>query len=200
MLAAAGLLFGATTFGWVQHMQTAPRRDTSGTATATSTGPAGIEPKGHAQTVSAANPVVAKPMRDPMCSPEVRAAWPVSDYSALSAAHNRAYLRQRAYDAALAVPLPPPPDPAAGDTEPQPIAREMPPVPLPQAIRLVGVMDGKAIFAVPSDVAYRNNVTSSFTLGPGQKYAGITVQEIKPHSVTICDGKSICIKSLSDLQ
>jgi hypothetical protein len=203
MLAGAGLLLGATTFGWFQHIQTVPRRDrariNAGTPS-TATPATNVALTGGIQAAPATTDAQAtKPTRDPMNSAEVRAFLPASADSALSNGNIHTYGRRRMNDAAFAVPLPPPPDASAVEVPVQAYAPETPPVPLPEAVRLVGVMDGKAIFTVPADVASRNNVTTSFTLGPGQKYAGITVQDIKKHSVTICDGKSICIKSLSDM-
>jgi hypothetical protein len=222
MLAVSGLLLGATIFGWARYINsTSGGRDSSnaGLASQPSESAAGsrsvpnnapttvaVQPSSEAAAdmVPASKPVevglVARHSagrESPMAALDYGSGYPPGRY--------RRYPEQvdgRAYrQAGVDVPLPPPPDPSVSNGgEARPYNPPQRPLPvLKDAIRLVGVIDGKAIFTVPSDVAAENGVTPSFTLGQGQKYAGITVQEIKTHSVTVSDGKSICTKELSTL-
>jgi hypothetical protein len=69
------------------------------------------------------------------------------------------------------------------------------PAPMPKLLvaaemRLVGLVDDKAIFCLPKDTANRLNLPTSVTMGPGTPWNGIKLVGISKESATLCDEKS----------
>lgn len=84
---------------------------------------------------------------------------------------------------------------AFGDLPPPPVLK----VSFHDAVKLVGLVDGKAIFSLQKAYAREHNLPTSFTLGAGQQYNGIKVESVSQTSATISDGKSICVKDLGPI-
>lgn len=62
--------------------------------------------------------------------------------------------------------------------------------------RLVGLIDGKAIFKLSRNVAEELQLPRSFTLGPGESFANIKLDGVTVESATINDGNKLAVKSL----
>jgi hypothetical protein len=185
-----------------------PQSTAVGTGALTSTGPDGI------RTVPPVENVAQPVSRLPVVAAQARLHAGRSDPMS-PASYNESTIGSRqsggnadAYRQGGLLTVPPPPEagvpesmlpapPDARTYESRPKAKT---VPLRESVRLVGLVDSKAIFMLPSDVAQAHGVMSTFTLGRGQDYAGITLQKVTDHSVTISDGKSVCIKELASIR
>lgn len=74
-------------------------------------------------------------------------------------------------------------------------------IPLSDQIRLVGLIDNKAIFTVPKSVAADLNLAHpSFTLSQGERVGSVVVESITKTSATVRDGKRISVKELQAIR
>lgn len=62
--------------------------------------------------------------------------------------------------------------------------------------RLVGLIDGKAIFKLRRNVAEELQLPRSFTLGQGESFANIKLDQVTFETATIHDGNALAVKSL----
>lgn len=67
-------------------------------------------------------------------------------------------------------------------------------------VRLVGVIDGKAIFRVNRDTASQLGLPRAFTLGKGETFANLKVDTVNTDSATVRDGTSVATKELGPVQ
>lgn len=219
MLALSGVLFGVSAFGWMIQRGSVPTTDSAtntvqeqpqaASASASATAPnAVIQPATvypSTRLEDAAKEARAELKRDPF------------DSIAIDTPVRIAYAPQRrhsAYHGANYVPPPPearlldPPavnDPSlyAGGSAYLPAPAEVaPPRPNKLTVRdvhLVGLMDGKAIFRVNHDAAKQLSLPHAFTLGKGESFANIRVDNVSTEAATVHDGNHVSTKALENV-
>jgi hypothetical protein len=224
-LMAAGVLFGVTAFGWLQRIST--NRTTSAEpahpVAATVVQPAATTATQSALADTKAQPAPGQNVQTATASSNGAAAAPLPESARTPnydqqpiAPESQAYLRRPLMRATRwsqarqgGSVLPPPPPEAAYEIAPEEQSPVPPPMVLPplpmkrlsmtEAVTLVGLVDGKAIFSVPKGYAREQNISQAFTLGVGQRYNGIKVESVSDKSVTISDGKTICVKDIGPI-
>jgi hypothetical protein len=218
MLAVSGLLFGASGLGWYMHQNAA----TSNAYTAISVPPVETpvaSAQGTAEAVSRSARETTQPSPRLYTATQYEAAMkaaresmrrdPVAPLTAATASARR-------YTPATATAyVPPPPetrlidppraqDPSLYNQQPAPYVVEQPAYESPrhnkltlQDFRLVGLIDGKAIFKIRQQVAQDLGLNEAFTLGKGESFNNIKVEKVDAEKATVRDGTAVATKELS---
>jgi hypothetical protein len=219
MLALSGLLFGASGFGWYMHTTSVSTAQTfSSTPTTISTPPV-ITAAANIGATAAAQPAPlepATPLTYTATTREeaVRAARESvrpDGFAPLTAANVEPPVVRPRHD----VIVPPPPDtrlvnpPAVNDPSlfaPQQYQHQEVAVEEPRHdkltvddFRLVGLIDGKAIFKIRKHVAQELGLAPAFTLGKGEQFNNIKVDKVEGEHATVRDGTSVATKELGSI-
>jgi hypothetical protein len=218
MLAASGVLFGASAFGWWLHtMPPQQQPTTSSSAVASAPLPAIEQPTVAVVTRPAAQaaevyPATTREEAVAAARASVRQD-PFSGLAASAPAHVVASRPALRHDF-----VPPPPEAKSIVPEPPDEWKRLhqtegiigcPPPPAEPArhdklqvddIRLVGLIDGKAIFRINRSVAADLNLPRAFTIGKGDTFANLKVDSIERDSAVVRDGTNIATKELGPVQ
>jgi hypothetical protein len=207
MLALSGLLFGASALGWYLH--------TTSVNTAQTISVAPSAPVSVAAPVAAIAPTVTA------VEPATQLTYPATPREEAVRAARESIRPDLCAPIAVAsvvpdikVPSPPPVAPALLDpprvstpTYEQLVAAGQQPEQRYEAprhdkltvddFRLVGLIDGKAIFKIRRDVAHQLGMAQAFTLGKGEQFNNIRVDKVDNEQATVRDGTSIATKGLA---
>ena len=90
---------------------------------------------------------------------------------------------------------------AGGIIADPPVPEKQADIPLSDQIRLVGLIDNKAIFTVPKSVAAELNLAHpSFTLAKGERIGSVVVESVTRSSATVRDGRRVSVKELQPIR
>lgn len=67
-------------------------------------------------------------------------------------------------------------------------------------VRLVGLIDGKAIFRVNRDAAAELGLPRTFTVGKGESFSNLKIENVEKDSATVRDGTTVATKELGPIQ
>jgi hypothetical protein len=226
MLAVSGLLFGATAFGWWVHESNKNLEPTEvaainqpivGASAQQIAAPAASDIAAEAPVIAAATASQVYPSTS--MEDAVRAARtsikkdptrPMNWGGSHAEQPERRFISRHSnnYGRSSNNYVPPPPNTRLIDPppvgEPSGIALGYP-VAAPEAepkrptvddVRLVGVIDGKAIFKVNRHAADRFALPNSFTLGKGESFGNIKLQAVGKDDAILHDGSKVATKSL----
>ena len=71
--------------------------------------------------------------------------------------------------------------------------------PLAQQVRLIGIMDGKAVLAFPAGLSAKNDWPRTITMEAGQKFDSIKIISVSQNTVTLQEGEDKSVKGLEPL-
>jgi hypothetical protein len=202
MLALSGFLFGATVYGWMDYANRSARvaniENTSGGAAANAAGNGSSANCAQQGQVPATTGLVAMAQ----AKQDAGRADPMQPFFVATNRSNSAY---QYYAPIGPMVVPPPPDvypsapavaPAAA-TKPEPGYCDRP---LHEVVKLVGLIDGKAIFCIPPAYARDKNLPYAFSLSRGEQLYDLQLESVTSDSATLRDGKKICIKQLGPIR
>lgn len=221
MLALSGVLFGVSAFGWMIHRGSTPEeQQPAATPSQANLAPSTVQsPVAEVQATPTPTAVNVYPStrmedavreahamlrKDPMAP--IHTDVPAQSQRIAYAPTRRTYHRGGSY-------VPPPPEarlldpPAANDPSlygarnaylpaPMEVTPQRPNKLSARDIRLVGLIDGKAIFKVNADVAKQLMLPSAFTLGKGETFSNIRVDNVSTENATVHDGHHVATKAL----
>jgi len=71
--------------------------------------------------------------------------------------------------------------------------------PLSEQVRLIGIMDGKAVLALPAGLSAKNDWPRTITIEAGQKFDSIKIISVSDSTVTLQEGEDKSVKALEPL-
>jgi hypothetical protein len=71
--------------------------------------------------------------------------------------------------------------------------------PLAQQLRLIGIMEGKAVLALPAGLSAKNDWPRTITMSAGEKFDSIRILSVSNNTVTLQEGEDKSVKGLEPL-